>query len=149
MLRVLIFKRNLHSRCNSSGDTAVQLRGTLYLNTNMAPCLEPPLFKACVNTLQSSLFTWGNSLFLTWYGLLAKYFKMIQHVLEMSNVWLTVTHLLWQGPSEGRLQLSDFSRGNKKNQQWLWQKHNSLPQAIWTYAWSWIRDEAWKNCRMF
>lgn len=57
MLRMLTFRRNLCSRCNSPGDTAVQLRESLYLNTNTVPFLEPPLFKVCVDTLQSSLFT--------------------------------------------------------------------------------------------
>lgn len=61
---------------------------------------QPHLFKLCVDTLQRSLFTWSNSIFFTSYGLLAKYFKMIQHVLETRNVWLNVMHLLWQKPSE-------------------------------------------------
>lgn len=61
---------------------------------------QPPLFKLCVGTLQSSLFTWSNSIFLTSYGPLAKYFKMIQHVLETRNIWLNVMYLLWQKPFE-------------------------------------------------
>lgn len=40
MLRGLIFRRNLHSRCNSPGDIVIWLRGSLYLNTNTVPFLE-------------------------------------------------------------------------------------------------------------
>lgn len=110
MLRVLIFKRNHHPRFNSPGDTAVNLRGSLYLsfleitkrentfcymysNTTLEgsgvsklygisliyawdlKCVrqhkertllfQPPLFKVCVDKLKSSLFTRGNSPFLT------------------------------------------------------------------------------------